>query len=75
MSREVHVRICEGVGVRLPRATRLAMLDFSRDRMHEDRSPISRTRKRHAGHAARGERCHEDEQEQEDAGHVTASGA
>ena len=23
MSREVHVRICEGVGVRLPRATRL----------------------------------------------------
>src|SRR5262249_26456647 len=44
-----------------------AMLDFSRDRMHEDRSPISRTRKRHAGHAARGERCHEGEQEQEDA--------
>ena len=23
MSREVHVRICEGVGVRFPRATRL----------------------------------------------------
>ena len=23
MSREVHVRICEGAGVRLPRATRL----------------------------------------------------
>ena len=25
MSREVHVRICEGVGVRLPRATRLVI--------------------------------------------------
>jgi hypothetical protein len=23
MNREVHVRICEGVGVKLPRATRL----------------------------------------------------
>ena len=26
MSREVHVRICEGVGVRFPRATRLVMV-------------------------------------------------
>jgi len=27
MSREVHVRICEGVGVRLPRATRLVVFN------------------------------------------------
>ncbi len=26
MSREVHVRFCEGVGVKLPRATRLLVL-------------------------------------------------
>ncbi len=26
MSREVHVRFCEGVGVKLPRATRLQVL-------------------------------------------------
>jgi RNA-directed DNA polymerase len=26
MSREVHVRICEGAGVRFPRATRLVVL-------------------------------------------------
>jgi hypothetical protein len=30
MSREVHVRICEGVGVRLPRATRLVVVAPSR---------------------------------------------
>ena len=28
MSREVHVRICEGVGVRFPCATRLEYLFF-----------------------------------------------
>ncbi len=30
MSREVHVRFCEGVGVKLPRATRLRVLAPSR---------------------------------------------
>jgi hypothetical protein len=30
MNREVHVRICEGLGVRFPRATRLAILQFFR---------------------------------------------
>ena len=28
MNREVHVRICEGVGVRFPRATRLRYFYF-----------------------------------------------
>ena len=28
MNREVHVRICEGVGVRFPHATRLRDLNF-----------------------------------------------
>ena len=31
MSREVHVRFCEGLGVRFPRATRLVILCRSRD--------------------------------------------
>jgi hypothetical protein len=34
MSREAHVRFCEGVGVRFPRATRL----FSRSKPHISKS-------------------------------------
>jgi hypothetical protein len=41
MNREVHVRICEGVGVKLPRATRLRTKTRNRHsprqlKMHRD---------------------------------------
>jgi hypothetical protein len=31
MNREAHVRICEGVGVKFPRATRLRNIGFHKD--------------------------------------------
>ena len=40
MSREVHVRICEGVGVRLPRATRLIITGSSQRLLEEEVKPL-----------------------------------
>ena len=40
MSREVHVRNCEGVGVRFPCATRFLIFGASKDRLGELRRPL-----------------------------------
>jgi RNA-directed DNA polymerase len=42
MSREVHVRFCEGLGVRLPRATRLVILVRSSDAAWKVMASVSR---------------------------------
>ena len=40
MSREVHVRFCEGLGVRFPRATHLIITGRSRDLLEQEVLPI-----------------------------------
>jgi RNA-directed DNA polymerase len=40
MSREVHVRICEGVGVRFPRATRLILTGSASELLEQESKPL-----------------------------------